>query len=167
MLKNHALLFPFCLFHLAPSSPPADFRGHNLSSTRIKVFWGDVPKHSIHGILIGFHVACEKLDFTDEHFVDTKSEHHKCEFRGMEKYTNYSCRLRAYNNFGNGTWSKQLVISTDEDGMWKIRSVCLLLEKKNNPYKETNGQKWLSQWSEITADICWRRHHSVSPPNDV
>ena len=166
MLKNHALLFPFCLFHLAPSSPPADFRGHNLSSTRIKVFWGDVPKHSIHGILIGFHVACEKLDFTDEHFVDTKSEHHKCEFRGMEKYTNYSCRLRAYNNFGNGTWSKQLVISTDEDGMWKIRSVCLLLEKKSNPYKETNGQKWLSQWSEKTADI-WRRHHLVSPTNDV
>ena len=75
-------------------------------------------------------MACEKLDFTDEHFVDTKSEHHNCEFTGMEKYTNYSCRLRAYNNFGNGTWSKQLVISTDEDGMWKIRLVCLLLEKK-------------------------------------
>jgi len=75
-------------------------------------------------------VTCEKFDFTDEYFVDTKSEHHNCEFTGMEKYTNYSCRLRAYNNFGNGTWSKQLVISTDEDGMWKIRSVCLLLGKK-------------------------------------
>ena len=48
----------------------------------------------------------------------------------MEKYTNYSCRLRAYNNFGNGTWSKQLLISTDEDGMWRIRLFCLLLEKK-------------------------------------
>ena len=91
-------------------------------------------------------MACEKLDFTDEHFVDTKSEHHKCEFRGMEKYTNYSCRLSAYNNFGNGTWSKQLVISTDEDGMWKIRSVCLLLEKKKQSIQR-------NQWTEMAQSV--------------
>ena len=39
------------------------------------------------------------------------------EFKGLEKFMQYGCWVRAYNNFGNGTWSEELVILTDEDGM--------------------------------------------------
>ena len=45
-----------------PSSPPSNFSGHNLSSTSIQVTWGDVPKSSIRGILLGFHVACHLVN---------------------------------------------------------------------------------------------------------
>ena len=103
--------------HAAPSSPPADFRGHNLSSTSIKVFWGDVPKRSVNGILLGFHVVCERLNSTDRHFVHLAPGESNWEFKELDKFTTYSCWVRAYNNFGNGTWSKKLVILTDEDGM--------------------------------------------------
>ena len=49
--------------------------------------------------------------------MDLPLGNHSCVFRELEKYRNYSCCLRAYNNFGNSTWSEKLVISTDEDGM--------------------------------------------------
>ncbi|XP_068721575.1 uncharacterized protein [Montipora capricornis] len=99
----------------APSSPPSDFRGHNLSSTSIQVNWEDIPKSSVNGILLGFHVACDLVNCSEGQVMDLPRENHSFVFRGLEKYKNYSCCLRAYNNFGNGSWSEELVISTDED----------------------------------------------------
>ena len=49
--------------------------------------------------------------------MDMPLGNHSCVFIELEEYRNYSCCLRAYNNFGNGIWSKKLVITTDEDGM--------------------------------------------------
>lgn len=87
-----------------------------MSSTSIKVNWGDVPKSLIHGVLLGFHLACERPNMSDRHFVDLSPAEHNWVFKMLHKYRNYSCYLRAYNNYGNGTWSKELVVSTDEDG---------------------------------------------------
>ena len=109
------ITLPF--YSTAPSSPPADFRGQNSSSTSIQLFWGDVPKVSINGILLGFHVACRRQNSSEIHFKDLGDGVKRYEFKRLEKFTNYSCRLRAYNNFGNGTWSGEVVILTDEDGM--------------------------------------------------
>ena len=87
-----------------------------MSSTSVKTFWGEVPMPSIHGILLGFYLLCEKLNSSSRHFAKLAPEIRKWEFKGLEKFTNYSCWLRAFNNFGNGTWSKVLTVSTDEDG---------------------------------------------------
>ena len=62
-------------------------------------------------------MACKRLNSSDRHFADLAPTEHVWEFKGLEKFMNYSCYVRAYNNFGNGTWSDELVISTDEDGM--------------------------------------------------
>ena len=88
-----------------------------MSSTSINVTWGDVPKPEINGILLGFHVACERPNTSERHFVDLSPVEHSWVFKGLEKFRNYSCWLRAFNNFGNGTWSGELLISTNEDGM--------------------------------------------------
>ena len=89
-----------------------------MSSTSIRISWGDVPKPFVNGILLGFYVTCKRGNSTDRHFADVKSaKKRKWKFEGLKRFMNYSCRLRAYNNFGNGNWSKELVISTDEDGM--------------------------------------------------
>ena len=114
--SSYSFHYKFFLY-IAPSSPPNDFRGHNLSSTSVVVSWGNVPKSSRNGLLLGFHVVCKKRNSTDKHFAGIKFGSHRWEFKGLKKFTNYSCRLRAYNTFGNGTWSQQLEISTDEDGM--------------------------------------------------
>ena len=121
--------FTFC--HTAPASPPADFHGHSLSSTSIRISWGDVPNHLVNGILLGFYVLCKRSNSSVRHFVDVASEKRKWEFKGLQKFTNYSCCLRAYNNFGNGSWSKELVISTDEDGMLKVGSRRQKFENNN------------------------------------
>ena len=110
------------VYLIAPSNPPVNFQGHNTSSTSIKLTWGDVPKDFIHGILLGFHVACERVsNVSDRHSDDISvPTKHDWTFKGLQKYRNYRCWLRAYNNFGIGNWSEKLVISTDEDGMLKI-----------------------------------------------
>ena len=61
-------------------------------------------------------MTCKRGNSSDRHFADLASEERKWEFKGLKKFMNYSCWLRAYNNFGNGSWSEELVISTDEDG---------------------------------------------------
>ncbi|CAH3161248.1 unnamed protein product, partial [Porites lobata] len=103
----------------APSSPPANFTGHNLGSRRIKLSWVKGPK-SLPFDIIGFHLACIRLHSTEEYSINLSHVQLKWVFKGLRKFTNYSCRLRAYNRFGNGTWSKELVISTDEDGMSQL-----------------------------------------------
>ena len=120
------------LHHTAPLSTPKNFQGQNTSSTSIKITWGDVPKELIHGILLGFHVACKSDDNgSDRHFKDLVRTEHKWTFRRLRKYRNYSCQLRAYTNFGIGNWSEKLVISTDEDGMFieGERKICTLIKE--------------------------------------
>ncbi|XP_078365666.1 uncharacterized protein LOC144649949 isoform X2 [Oculina patagonica] len=139
---------PKCGKH-PPSSPPGDFRGHNLSSTSIKVNWGNVPKPLVHGVLLGFHVACERRNKSDSHFVELSPVEHNWVFKGLQKYRNYSCWLRAYNNYGNGTWSKELVILTDEDvpdappeslKAWNLSSTSLHIQWDPIPFGYRNGK---------------------------
>lgn len=111
------LFFFLTLCHTAPLNPPANFRGHSFNSRSIKLSWGQVPKHLRYGTVLGFHLACRRLHSTEEHSVNVSYGQLECIFKELRKFTNYSCRLRAYNRFGNGKWSKQVVISTDEDGM--------------------------------------------------
>ena len=111
------LFFFLALYHTAPLSPPANVRGHSLSSRSIELSWGQVPKSLRDETVVGFHLVCIRLHSTEEHLESLPSGQLKWVFEGLREFTNYSCRLRAYNKFGNGTWSKQLVISTEEDGM--------------------------------------------------
>jgi len=139
---------PRCAKH-PPSSPPADFRGHNTSSTSIRIFWGAVPKPFVNGIILGFHVACKRLNSSDGHFADLAANERNWEFKELEKFMNYSCCMRAYNNFGNGTWSEELVISTDEDvpsappespRAWNLSSTSLHVRWGPIPLKERHGK---------------------------
>ena len=41
---------------------------------------------------------------------------HRATLIGLRKFTNYSCRVRAINNFGNGSWSGLVTAVTDEGG---------------------------------------------------
>ncbi|KAJ7365081.1 hypothetical protein OS493_007727 [Desmophyllum pertusum] len=131
-----------------PSSPPVNFQGHNVSSTSINATWGDVPKPHVHGILLGFRVTCARRNTSDRHFVDLAPAVHNWAFKGLEKFRNYSCWLRAYNHFGNGTWSEELVISTDEDvpdappaslTAWNLSSTSLHVQWNPIPFGYRHG----------------------------
>ena len=102
---------------VAPSSPPVNFHGHNVSATSIFVSWGDVPKPSANGVLLGYHASCKAVKSSDSYFAEFLPEEHHWELKGLKTFANYSCWLRAYNNYGNGSWSEELVISTDDAGM--------------------------------------------------
>lgn len=107
----------FFNFFEAPSSPPVDFHGHNVSSTSIYVRWGDVPKPSANGILLGYYATCKAVKSSENYSAEFLPEEHRWELKGLKTFANYRCWIRAYNNYGNGSWSEGLVISTDEAGM--------------------------------------------------
>ena len=59
-------------------------------------------------------MTCAKSNSSDSLFTRVKPAVKKVDFSELEIYTNYSCRVRAVNNFGNGTWSEVVTASTDE-----------------------------------------------------
>ncbi|KAL9976277.1 hypothetical protein ACROYT_G013560 [Oculina patagonica] len=152
-----------------PSSPPTNFRGHNMSSTSIKLTWEDVPKDLIHGVFLGYHVVCERPNTLDRHFVDLSPSEHKWVSEGLQKYTNYSCWLRAYNNYGNGTWSEELVILTDEDApdappeslnAWNLSSTSLHIQWDPILFEYRNG-KILHYKVELNAEEQTRERQKI------
>lgn len=150
--KNETLGWEYCNVSRcakeAPSSPPLDFRGYNLSSTSIMVTWGDVPKSSVNGIVLGYHVTCILSNSSEAPKIESLKNHNGV-FRGLKKYRRYTCSVRAYNNFGNGTWSEKLVISTAEDApsappqslkAWNLTSTSLSIQWSPIPIGERNGR---------------------------
>ena len=103
-----------------PSSPPPRVESRNISSTGLLVTWDPVPFRDRRGVLQGYDVACAKQtngSTRSRKRVPVTVRH--VTFTGLEKYTDYSCRVRAVNNFGNGTWSELVTVSTAEDGMYR------------------------------------------------
>ncbi|XP_044175659.1 uncharacterized protein LOC114960826 isoform X2 [Acropora millepora] len=150
--KNETLGWEYCNVSRcakeAPSSPPLDFRGYNVSSTSIMVTWGDVPKSSVNGVVLGYHVTCTLSNSSEAPKIESLKNHNGV-FTGLKEYRRYTFSVRAYNNFGNGTWSEKLVISTDEDApsappqslkAWNLTSTSLRIQWSPIPIGERNGR---------------------------
>ena len=74
-------------------------------------------------------MTCAKSNSSDSLFTRVKPAVKKVDFSELEIYTNYSCRVRAVNNFGNGTWSEVVTASTDE-GSKSLVEFGILLDSK-------------------------------------
>ena len=105
---------------VGPSLPPAIIKAWNTSSTSIQVSWQQVIFKARHGVLLEYHVQCVKHDSFARilKHVEAKIEQtaQLAVLSKLDKYTKYNCRVRAVNNFGNGTWSSFIPVQTSEDG---------------------------------------------------
>lgn len=98
-----------------------------MSVISIFVSWGDVLKFFVNGVFFGYYVFCKVVKFLDSYFVEFLFEEYYWELKGFKIFVNYSCWLRVYNNYGNGSWSEELVILIDDVGMLFIGSCGYLL----------------------------------------
>ncbi|KAF2355841.1 Fibronectin type III, partial [Trinorchestia longiramus] len=101
----------------APSAPPREVRCSALSSDRLQVSWGAPdPKHH-NGQIQGYRVEYELWEsWQDEgtlHRSQTVGQ--TIVLKGLEAATNYSVRVRAYTQAGDGPWAEAIACLTDED----------------------------------------------------
>lgn len=103
---------------VVPSQPPVDLAAHNTSSTSLQVTWGEVPKGFVHGILQGYRVFYKRTSDENNSYVNstTGPTERELHITGLEKFTAYSLKVLAFTRKGDGAFSVNISVLTDEDG---------------------------------------------------
>jgi len=103
-----------------PSARPSDVYANNRSSTATYVEWPPIPKHFIHGILLGYHITYTNMD--PDGFGDVSTGVHatgagstSTVIQGLLKFTNYRIQVSGFTVKGDGPLSHAVVVRTDED----------------------------------------------------
>ena len=109
------------LFYLEPSKPPSTVTALNRSSTTILVKWSPIPKQSIHGMLLGYHIHFKSLDSVGFGIVSSRVQSTAANttsslIPGLLKFTDYSIQVSGFTVKGDGPLSKAVIVKTEEDG---------------------------------------------------
>lgn len=110
-----------------PSGPPQNVHGEAKSSTEILIHWDAPEKDEWNGNLLGYYVGYkEATDATAEieptpayNFKTVEVRSHfggETLLENLNKFTQYNIVVQAYTSQGSGPLSKEIQISTLEDG---------------------------------------------------
>lgn len=103
-------------------------RGEAKSSTELFLVWDAPEKHEWNGNLLGYYIGYQMTNPTTTEIGPTQGFHFKTvevrsHFDGetllenLNKFTQYSIVVQAYTSQGSGPPSKEIHLSTLEDGM--------------------------------------------------
>ena len=99
-----------------PYAPPANVRGHNISSTSISVHWDIVPVADQNGIILSYTVKFKALPNDNPQAALVSAPTTQANLKGLTKYRNYSITVFASTAKGDGIASEPIIVTTDEDG---------------------------------------------------
>lgn len=109
-----------------PSGPPLNVRGEPKSSTEIFLIWDAPDKEHWNGNLLGYYVGYQMTANTDDvgptQGFNFKTVEVRSHFGGetllqtLNKFTQYSIVVQAYTSQGSGPPSKEVLVSSLEDG---------------------------------------------------
>ena len=90
----------------------------SISSTQVKVTWGDVPPTDQNGIIIMYELEYIPLeDFDGAIGKDTTNVSAiSVILMRLHEYVNYTISVRAYTSAGAGPYSDPVTVMTNEDG---------------------------------------------------
>ncbi|XP_049798773.1 Down syndrome cell adhesion molecule-like protein Dscam2 [Schistocerca nitens] len=102
-----------------PEAPPLNVTCSALSSQSMKVSWGPPPAGFHGGIIRGYKVVYKPV-ISDSNVHLSRSEVKRTPsletyLHGLLKYTNYSVRLSAYTDVGEGASSNSVFCNTEQD----------------------------------------------------
>ena len=107
-----------------PSHPPGNVSGRNLTSTKIQVNWTDIPEDFHNGILLGYTVlwreTSDQSATWDKMKVDANFT--SAIFTNLSAYTNYTFKVAGFTKKGNGNFSSEIIVITEEEG----KLLCIL-----------------------------------------
>lgn len=128
------LSIPFCFIFLCsvPGAPPETVEGHNTSSTRIKVKWGEVPTDKRHGNIVNYTVIYKLSEGDPEMKKVVDSPTRETVLTNLTRYTAYGIQVLAATVKGDGPRSKTIIVWTDEDGKYKEKNIKSLLQSQGD-----------------------------------
>ena len=153
---SYTLLSPLLL---VPNAPPDNVQTLTSSSTAILVIWDPVPEIDRNGIVTQYEVEFNQSTFADissSNLITTNGAVLIVELQGLEEYTEYSVRVRAYTSVGPGPFSVAVVNRTLEDGEWS--SVCACNIEYIGPVVSYNPTFSSSSSTKCTSRQCANPH---------
>ena len=121
----HHLLCAY--YFVVPTSPPTDFRVDAVSSTTIKLAWGEVYSDDQNGIITMYEVNYTQTTFQLVPQVQTVTVSAltlATNLTGLEEDVNYSIRIRAYTSIGPGPYSSPVEVQTLQDSEFVPYNTC-------------------------------------------
>lgn len=103
-----------------PSAPPQDITCTSPSSTSILVSWAPPPVEFQNGVITGYSIQYSSTEGNKEskRIDGIPAESSQYLLEGLDKWTEYGLTVRAQTEAGDGPESLQLLIRTEEDGMF-------------------------------------------------
>lgn len=118
-----------------PSAPPQDITCTSPSSTSILVSWSPPPVEFQNGIITGYSIQYSTTEGnkTSKRIDGIPPESSPYLLENLEKWTEYGITVRAQTEAGDGPESLQLLIRTEEDGMFQNKPhACLRTVRPTN-----------------------------------
>ena len=97
-----------------PSSGPTGVNCLSFSSQSITISWDSLPEENINGVLKGYRVYYKPTDNKDLMKNEVTAQQNKLTLYGLQKNTNYSIAVNAFNQIGNSE-SFSIFCKTQED----------------------------------------------------
>ena len=103
------------LFTSEPSVAPVNVTGHKSSSSSILVQWNEVPAADQNGVILTYTITYQSLTTKHNGSVTVNYPELQKNVSHLQDYTDYSRRVYASTEKGNGPASEPIVI-TDQEG---------------------------------------------------
>ncbi len=106
---------------LAPTGVPRDVVSTTIS-TSVSVSWNAIDCIESNGVIIGYEVDFQQRDGTP--ITDGEVVGMTFTANGLQPFTNYTFRVAGVNNDDRGPFTDNIIIRTNEDGMYYFEGVC-------------------------------------------
>lgn len=99
-----------------PDRAPSNVSARNLSATEVLVEWKPLPKESYHSVLLSYriNISTSEINFTRIINVSPNKTNHR--ITGLDTYTRYVVIVAAVNDVGQGVYSDDVIVWTEEGG---------------------------------------------------
>ena len=108
-----------------PGSPPLNFTLTPLTSTSITASWEEPPLQHQNGNITGYILFYKEKLLRSEPYSSIATTDLKLTLFGLKVFTEYTFRVLAYNENGNGIATEERYIYTKESSMFFFNTYCM------------------------------------------
>ena len=116
------------IFLAGPSAPPQDLRLNDTTSTSLLVRWSEVPAAHKNGIIRSYTVSYQANSSSLVENITVSVPAREVNLTGLIKNMNYSVRVLASTDKGDGNYSDPVFFVTNQDGELAFRFPSIIWE---------------------------------------
>ena len=117
-------------FIIVPRIGPPNFSGVNISSYDLQLNWSRIPNDGWQGVPLGYTILYRETNADvstwNSSVVNDKNSLSNI-IPNLTAYTNYTIRIAGFTIKGNGNFTKDIVVSTAEDGNPIVLMIIVLI----------------------------------------